>query len=191
MGTGMVNRKGIMRESLYESLRELMLKKPIDKITIKQICDETGVIRATFYNYFDDKYDCLNAIVLHDLAEEGMGNLNKDSSRATIERALGNVDANRSFYRIAYNVTGQNSFEEMIQANLQQMFEEYFRQYRKPGCIEQYSDSVLSGYYAQCMAYVIKVFVYQKDKELSVKQAAQMMLDLMGHKFYDFVTYNN
>ncbi|NCB32750.1 MAG: TetR family transcriptional regulator [Erysipelotrichia bacterium] len=187
----MVNRKGMMRESLYESLRELMLKKPIEKITIKQICDETGVIRATFYNYFDDKYDCLNAIVMHDLAEEGLDNLNRDSSRDTIEKALSNVDSYRDFYRIAYNVTGQNSFEEMIRSNLQQMFERYFRQYRRQGSLEQYSDAVLSGYYAQSMSYVIKVFVFQREGSLSVKQAAQMMLDLMGHKFYDFVTYSS
>ena len=53
----MENHKGYMQACLYENLRELMLKNLFEKITIKQICDATGVIRATFYNYFDDKYD--------------------------------------------------------------------------------------------------------------------------------------
>ena len=186
----MENRKGMMRASLYESLRELMLKKVFEKITIKQICDQTGVNRATFYNYFDDKYDCLNAIVHHDLTEEMLSNPDKDVAKNTIEHALQRVDENRNFYRIAYNVTGQNSFEDMIRVNLQLMFEEYFRHYRKPGYLEQYPDALLSAYYGECLAFVIKQFVFRKDGELTVKQAAAMLLDLMGHSFYDFVTYN-
>ena len=35
---------------LAESLIELSAKKPIDKITIKEITDKAGVIRPTFYN---------------------------------------------------------------------------------------------------------------------------------------------
>ena len=52
----MVNKKSMMKVNLCESLRGLMLKRPFEKITIKNICDETGVIRATFYNHFEDKY---------------------------------------------------------------------------------------------------------------------------------------
>ena len=37
---------------LAESLIELSAKKPIDKITIKEITDKAGVIRPTFYNSF-------------------------------------------------------------------------------------------------------------------------------------------
>ncbi len=59
-------RRGTMKTVLAENLRELMKKKLFEKIAIKQICDETGVIRATFYNYFDDKYDCLNWIIHRD-----------------------------------------------------------------------------------------------------------------------------
>ena len=56
----MESRRATMKSALAENLRVLMTRKMYEKITIKQICDETGVIRATFYNYFDDKYDCLN-----------------------------------------------------------------------------------------------------------------------------------
>lgn len=42
---------------LAESFKELALKHPIEKITIKEITDKAGVIRPTFYNHFQDKYD--------------------------------------------------------------------------------------------------------------------------------------
>ena len=40
-----------------ESLKVLMRNHPFEKITIKMITDEAGVIRPTFYNYFCDKYE--------------------------------------------------------------------------------------------------------------------------------------
>lgn len=38
----------------------LLAKKPFEEITVNEICDLTSYPRATFYNYFDDKYDLLN-----------------------------------------------------------------------------------------------------------------------------------
>ena len=45
---------------LAESLKELTIKQPIEKITIKEITDKAGVIRPTFYNHFQDKYELLH-----------------------------------------------------------------------------------------------------------------------------------
>ena len=47
---------------LAESFKELTLKQPIEKITIKEITDKAGVIRPTFYNHFQDKYELLEWI---------------------------------------------------------------------------------------------------------------------------------
>ena len=54
-----MNSKNNTKDLLADSLKELMVKKSFEKITIKQICDATGVIRIVFYNYFSDKYDAL------------------------------------------------------------------------------------------------------------------------------------
>ena len=44
----MENRRGHMKNELAESLRQLMLRSLIENITIRQICERAGVIRATF-----------------------------------------------------------------------------------------------------------------------------------------------
>ena len=54
---------------LAESLIELSAKKPIDKITIKEITDKAGVIRPTFYNHFQDKYELIEWIIKNELLE--------------------------------------------------------------------------------------------------------------------------
>ena len=40
-------------------LLDLLKEKSFEKITIKEICDKGNYPRATFYNYFEDKYDLL------------------------------------------------------------------------------------------------------------------------------------
>ena len=54
---------------LAESLKELTIKQPIEKITIKEITDKAGVIRPTFYNHFQDKYELLEWIITTDLLD--------------------------------------------------------------------------------------------------------------------------
>lgn len=54
--------KGVKRtlEAFTKKMFELLSKEPFEQISIMQICDETQYPRATFYNYFEGKYDLLN-----------------------------------------------------------------------------------------------------------------------------------
>lgn len=43
--------------ALADSIRELMVTIPLDKITVREIVEQCGITRQTFYRYFKDKYD--------------------------------------------------------------------------------------------------------------------------------------
>ncbi len=178
-------RRGIMKTSLSENLRVLMTRKLFEKITIKQICDETGVIRATFYNYFDDKYDCLNWIVHTDLLgdKQAMVTGNFD---LFINTAFNNIEKNREFYRAAYNVTGQNSFEDMIRSNLSDAIIQFFDENRKMDYLPAYSNEILARYYAEGFAFIIRQFVFDSTGA-SVSSYRRMVFDLLNHSFSDYV----
>ncbi len=47
---------------LKESLIDLLSKKDISCITIKQICEEADINRATFYTHYSDQFDLLRQI---------------------------------------------------------------------------------------------------------------------------------
>ena len=53
--------------ALAESFKELASRHPIEKITIKDITDKAGVIRPTFYNHFQDKYELIEWIVMEQI----------------------------------------------------------------------------------------------------------------------------
>ena len=54
---------------IKQSFITLLKKKPISKITIKEICDVADVNRATFYAHYMDQYDLLHQIE-QDLIDE-------------------------------------------------------------------------------------------------------------------------
>ena len=54
------------RQLLANSLKKLLQKKPLEKITIKELVEDCGVNRQTFYYNFQDIYDLLAWIFKED-----------------------------------------------------------------------------------------------------------------------------
>lgn len=52
--------------AMEASLKKLLLKKPLDKITISDITDDCGISRMTFYYHFKDIYDLVDWICLNE-----------------------------------------------------------------------------------------------------------------------------
>ncbi len=52
----------ITRQNLSDAFWQLYLKKKIEKITVKEICELAGYNRSTFYVYYKDVYDILDEI---------------------------------------------------------------------------------------------------------------------------------
>ncbi len=46
-----------IKYKLANAMKECMFSSPVEKITVKEICDTCGVTRQTFYRNFQDKYD--------------------------------------------------------------------------------------------------------------------------------------
>lgn len=177
--------KNVMKIALSGSLRDLMTRNLFEKITIKKICDETGVIRATFYNYFDDKYDCLNWIVYHDLVEGTKEHIEEGDFNSAFSVILKTVDHYRAFYRAAYQVTGQNAFEDMVRENMKIIVGDYLNRYRKESYLAKYDNQTLASYFAEGFAFHIRIFA--QGTKYSVEDMKQMMLDLLSNSFSDFV----
>ena len=47
----------ITKRALEQSLKNLLLQKPLTKITVGDIAEDCGINRMTFYYHFKDIYD--------------------------------------------------------------------------------------------------------------------------------------
>ncbi len=99
---------------LAESLKELAVTKPMEKITIKEITDKAGVIRPTFYNHFQDKYELLEWITVNELFTPVEPFLSNGMLKEGVTYILTTMAKEKDFYKKAADLEGQNSFNEIF-----------------------------------------------------------------------------
>ena len=89
------------KRALEASLKKLLLKKPLNKITINDITEDCGVNRMTFYYHFKDIYDLVDWILVEDAAEALEGRQNFETWSEALLDALQRIQDIIDFYKYA------------------------------------------------------------------------------------------
>ena len=84
-------------------MRELMLRKPIDKIRVTEICKAAEIERPTFYYHFKDKYDLVAWMFYSDAY--GTDVVSVESAAAGMNKMKQEI----LFYKRAYEDASQNA----------------------------------------------------------------------------------
>ena len=105
---------------LKESFITLLEKKDISQITIKEICEEADINRATFYAHYNDQYDLLRKIenelldnINFHLAEYDQQNNNVNIVKTT-EKIFEYLRENARVYKLLLNEHGDFSFQKKL-----------------------------------------------------------------------------
>lgn len=97
---------------LAASIKECMKTTPVDRITVKDIVEGSGLTRQTFYRNFKDKYDLINwyfdKLVLQSFEQIGMGNTVGESLTQKFEFILNE----KAFFTEAFRSDDYNSVKE-------------------------------------------------------------------------------
>lgn len=88
--------KKMIREALYE----LMQTKPINKITVKEICETADVNRSTFYSYYLDIYD-LHQKILKEFFSKQREVINHTTAFLAEKKDITSLEIS-DFYEIAF-----------------------------------------------------------------------------------------
>lgn len=142
---------------LAESFKELTLKQAIEKITIKEITDKAGVIRPTFYNHFQDKYELLEWIISRELLDPIEPLVQNGMINEALVLLFTNIEKEKEFYTRASRLEGQNSFGSIAQSCVQRVLLNVMKKSaegRKPKYIWLTPERI-AEYYAQSMCYVL------------------------------------
>ena len=95
-----------------ESFKEISRQKTVNKITVKEICQNCDLTPPTFYNHFHDKYDLI-AWIYSTRAEKIVKKI--DSENYALQDSITDIIKyffdNRDFLKnLMMNTSGQNSF---------------------------------------------------------------------------------
>lgn len=105
---------------LKESLIKLLKEKPISRITIKELCEDAEINRATYYAHYSDQFDQLKQIE-EELISGILSNLNELSAETRekdllkiVENILVYINENAELCRVLLGRNGDIDFQENI-----------------------------------------------------------------------------
>ena len=91
------------KKALESSLKKLMLKKPLDKITIRDVTEDCGISRAAFYYHFQDIYDLIEWSCIEDARAGAAGEKDlRPTGRKALAKFLRRSLENKPFVLNAY-----------------------------------------------------------------------------------------
>ena len=98
------------KESLGNALKKMLAIKPIDKITVKDLVEECGVNRQTFYYHFDDVYDLLEWVFEEDANRVLPSEIRYDEWRENVLLFFHYLHDNKLFVLNIYNSNNRSYF---------------------------------------------------------------------------------
>ncbi|MCI8992808.1 MAG: TetR family transcriptional regulator [Eubacterium sp.] len=181
-GASVVQGKNTTNTLLAESFKELVLTHPIEKITIKEITGRAGVIRPTFYNHFQDKYELLEWIIHTDLLEPIRPLIENKMVNEALLLLFMNMEKEREFYMKAARLEGQNSFELIARGCVKEILLEIMET-NATDKIPKFSwltHERIAEYYAQSMCSVVIVWI-KSGMSISPKELVEIYDYMMEH----------
>ena len=101
-----------MKYRLAEAMKTCMRTMPVEKITVKEIVQECGTTRQTFYRYFLDKYDLINwyfdKILLESFEHMGEGTTVYEG----LCKKFQYIEEEKLFFKAAFRNDQQNCLRE-------------------------------------------------------------------------------
>lgn len=102
------------KQILEESLKKLMLQKPLDKITIRDLTEDCAISRMAFYYHFKDIYDLVEWSCLEDATRALAGKKTYDTWSEGLVQIFDAVYENKLFILNAYRCISRDQIESFL-----------------------------------------------------------------------------
>ena len=104
----------ITKHALAESLKKLLLKKPLNKITINDLTTDCGISRMAFYYHFKDIYDLVEWTCLEESRKALQGKKTYDTWQDGLRQIFEAVLSNKPFILNAYRTLSREQIENYL-----------------------------------------------------------------------------
>ena len=104
----------LTKRALEQSLKNLLLQKPLHKITISDIADDCGINRMTFYYHFKDIYDLIEWSCEEDARKALEGKKTYDTWQQGLLQIFEAVQENKAFILNVYRSVSREQVENYL-----------------------------------------------------------------------------
>lgn len=106
----------ITKRALEMSLKNLLLQKPLNKITISDIANDCGINRMTFYYHFKDIYDLIEWICTEETARAINGKKTYETWQQGFLQTFQMILENKPFFSNVYHSISREKMEDYLYA---------------------------------------------------------------------------
>ena len=100
--------------ALEASLKNLLLKKPVDKITITDLTNDCGITRMAFYYHFKDIYDLVEWSCYEDASRALQGKKTYETWQEGLMQIFEAVMENKPFIMNVYHALSREQIENYL-----------------------------------------------------------------------------
>lgn len=104
----------VTKRALEQSLKNLLLKKPLTKITINDIAEDCGINRMTFYYHFKDIYDLVEWSCIEDARKALEEKKTHDTWQQGFLQLFEAVRDNKPFIMNVYHCVDREQVEKYL-----------------------------------------------------------------------------
>ena len=189
----MERKRELTKILLAESFKELLIKGSFDKITIKMITDQAGVIRPTFYNYFQDKYEVMEWLLWEDVFKEVSELMEQERGMESLKLLFRKFEEDKTYYEKVFEVTGQNSFEEMLYGQIFNMEEILVKHHplKHLSNMPHVDEKVFLEFHAISLVNGLEYWLIRESKNISAGDAMEFYQYMMSHSILDLLDIEN
>lgn len=175
-------------EAFSKTMFNLLAKKSFESISVNEICEISNFPRATFYNYFDDKYDLLNYcwhLLSNQIYLNGPSNVVSDQILSTLfDRTYYLLSSHKELLNDILKNNPSNSslinhFSNYLKRVIQNIFHEYLDFSSKNMPLELVVD-----HFSNTVMLILEA-IFLKKQPISLEEAHKYLNFLLGHLITD------
>ena len=170
----------VTKRALEQSLKNLLLKKPLTKITISDITEDCGINRMTFYYHFKDIYDLVEWACLEDAKRALDEKKTYDTWQQGLLQIFEAVQENKPFILNVYRCVHREQVEKYLQPLVDQLMLDVIQEESASMMIREEDKQFIAKIYAYIFSGVMLDWIKDDMREAPQEIVARLVKLLHG-----------
>jgi probable dihydroxyacetone kinase regulator len=168
----------VTKRALEASLKNLLLKKPLDKITINDITEDCGISRMTFYYHFKDIYDLVEWSCAEDAAIALAGKKTYDTWQEGFLQIFEAVKKNKPFIMNVYRSVSREQVEFYLYQSTYNLLINVINEASKDMSVRQEDKDFIADFYKYAFVGLMLDWIkgdMKDDENLLIEKLSLLM----------------
>ena len=169
------------KAALEESLKRLLLKKPLDKITISDLTTDCGISRMAFYYHFKDIYDLVEWSCIEDASRALQGKKTYDTWQEGLQQIFEAVLENKPFILNVYRSVKREQVENYLYSLTYQLIEGVVEEQSENLMVTEEQKKFIADFYKYSFVGVMLDWIKRGMKEAPEEIANMVCVTMHGN----------